>query len=74
MLTPGSAQRIWLCTRPTDMGRAFDRLLTMVRHLLGRFGAFGRYLGFGGHVRRSEHCASAPGRTRVCLIYNPCWR
>ena len=46
MLTPGVAQRIWLCTRPTDMRRSFDGLSAMVRNLLGENPASGQWFVF----------------------------
>ena len=36
MLSLPSAVRIYLCTRPTDMRRGFDRLAEMVRQEIGQ--------------------------------------
>lgn len=46
MLTPGVAQRIWLCTRPTDMRRSFDGLSAMASNLLGENPASGHWFVF----------------------------
>ena len=46
MLTPGTQQRMWLCTRPTDMRRSFDGLSALVRNLLGENPASGHWFAF----------------------------
>ena len=46
MLTPGAQERIWLCTRPTDMRRSFDGLSAQVRNLLRENPASGHWFVF----------------------------
>ena len=46
MLTCDAGQRIWLCTRPTDMRRSFDGLSAQVRNLLGENPASGHWFVF----------------------------
>ena len=46
MLSVSPAQRIWLCTQPTDMRRSFDGLSALVRNHLGGDPTSGEWFAF----------------------------